>query len=102
MKRQDFLSNSNLRMLGSPAAAVAVMTLILSRGDFVAAIGAGIGTAVSVYVTNYRLITKTKFLEEKIKDLTNILPTHPNSDSEHLTSLNKDIESLKDILNKEY
>lgn len=41
-------------MLGIPAAAVTVMTLILSRGNFIAAIGAGIGTAVSVYVTNSR------------------------------------------------
>ena len=52
-------------MLGIPAAAVTVMTLILSRGNFIAAIGAGIGTATSVYVTNYHLITKVKFLAEK-------------------------------------
>lgn len=69
MRQPSFFSNPNLRRLGIPAAAVTVMTLILSRGNFIAAIGAGIGTAVSVYVTNYRLIAKGKFLEEKLEDL---------------------------------
>ena len=107
MRQPSFFSNPNLRRLGISAAAVTVMTLILSQGNFIVAIGAGIGTAVSVYVTNYRLVTKTKFLEEKIKDLINGLGTHSNSSElerieknsasskEHSTSLQQDIESLK-------
>ena len=55
MRQQNFLSNSNLSMLRAPAAAVTVMTFILSQGDFIAAIGAGIGTAASSYVINCRL-----------------------------------------------
>lgn len=111
-------------MLGIPAAAVTVMTLILSRGNFIAAIGAGIGTAVSVYVTNYRLIAKVNFLEEKTKyleeenkyleerikyleSITNGLGTHSNSSElerikntsassrEDPMSFQEDIESFK-------
>lgn len=117
MRQPSFFSNPNLRRLGIPAAAVTVMTLILSRGNFIAAIGAGIGTAVSVYVTNYRLIAKVKFLEDKIKDLEdtikklidliNGLGIHLNSSEleqykntsafpkEYSISLHEDIESLK-------
>ena len=69
MRQPDFLSNPNLRRLGIPAVAVAIVTLIFSQGSFLAAFGAGISTAISVYVTNYRLITKVKFLEEKLEDL---------------------------------
>ena len=81
-------------MLGIPAAAVTVMTLILSRGNFIAAINAGIGTAVSVYVTNYRLVTEVKFLEEKIKDLLEELKRLEDG----LKSSDEDIEYLQNRL----
>ena len=81
MKQQDFLGNYNLCM-SAASAAVAIMTLILSRGNFIAGIGAGIGTAVSVYVTNYRLVKKARFWETTAKDLIDLingLETYSNS-----------------------
>jgi prefoldin subunit 5 len=84
--------------LGIPAAAVTVMTLILSQGNFIAAIGAGIGTAVSVYATNYRLIAKVKFLEEKLEDLIReleLLRKALESSNEPTRSLDDDLESLQ-------
>ncbi|MDJ0573407.1 MAG: hypothetical protein QNJ53_30820 [Pleurocapsa sp. MO_192.B19] len=123
MRQPSFFSNPNLRRLGIPAAAVTVMTLILSRGNFIAAIGAGIGTATSVYVTNYRLMAKTKFLAEKIKDLektieylqklieelkvllnSSKLEQYKNNTAlsqGHYNSLQEDYESLKGKLNKQ-
>ena len=101
-----------MRRLGIPAAAVVLITLLLSQGNFIAAIGAGISTAVSVYVTNYRLIKKTKFLSEKIEDLIGGLGTDLDSSKleriekrsafskDHPMSLYEDIESLKRKLNE--
>jgi hypothetical protein len=87
--------------LGIPAAAVTVMTLILSRGNFIAAIGAGIGTAVSVYVTNSRLITKVEFLENKLEGLIReleLLSKALESSNEQMRFLDNDINFLQNQL----
>ena len=101
MKRSSFFSNPNLGRLGIPAAAVTVMTLILSRGNFIAAIGAGIGTAVSVYVTNSRLITKVKFLENKLEGLIReleLLSKALESSNEQMRFLDNDLNFLQNQL----
>lgn len=88
-------------MLGIPAAAVTVMTLILSRGNFIAAIGAGIGTAVSVYVTNSRFIAKVKFLENKLEGLIReleLLSKALESSNEQMRFLDNDINFLQNQL----
>jgi hypothetical protein len=63
------IDNNQWLLLGSPATVVTVMTLILSRGNFLAASGAGITTAVSsvgaISIINRRLYTKLEFLENK-------------------------------------
>ena len=47
MRQQNFLSNSNLLMLTVPTASVAIITLLLSRGNFGIAIGTGITCLLS-------------------------------------------------------
>ena len=101
MRQPNFFSNPNLRRLGIPAAAVIVLTSILSRGNFLAAIGAGIATAISIYVTNYRLITKVKSLEDKLKDLVTVfepLKGELESTEEQSEPLKEELEDLKKTL----
>ena len=98
MRQPSFFSNPNLRRLGLPAAAVTVLTLILSRGNFIAAIGAGIGTAVSVYVINSRLFTKLKILEEKLESLVReleLLKGVLESSEEQSKPLKEELEDLE-------
>ena len=54
MVEKKFLSNPNLHILGTSAAAVTAMTLMLSKGNVLAASGAGITTGASIAVVNHR------------------------------------------------
>ena len=54
MVEENFLSKFNLGALGASAAAVTAMTLMLSKGNVLAASGAGITTGASIAIVNRR------------------------------------------------
>ncbi len=70
LKQQSFLNNSNFLILVAPAAAVAIMTFLLSRGNAWAAIGAGITSIVSVKAIDRRA-TEVEVLKDRFRHLKN-------------------------------
>jgi septal ring factor EnvC (AmiA/AmiB activator) len=70
LKQQSFLNNSNFLILVAPAAAVAIMTFLLSRGNAGAAIGTGITSIVSVKAIDRR-DTEVEVLKDRFRRLKN-------------------------------
>ena len=71
MKQQKFLSNSNFFILATPAAAVMIMTFLLSRSNVGMAIGTGITSLVACKAVDRR---DTLILAENAQELIAKLP----------------------------
>ena len=103
MKKNAFLTNSNLLMLTTPAAAVAIMTFLLSRGNGWAAIGTGITSLVSSKAVG-RGDTEVEVLIDRcnrIKNAEELLVKLPSLQAETQTLVTRQNELKNGISNKE-
>ena len=102
LKQQSFLNNSNFLILIAPAAAVAIMTFALTRGNTWAAIGTGITSIVSVKAIDRD--TEVEVLKDRFRRLKNaeeLIAKLPDLQAEAQTLTTRQNELKNNIGNHE-
>ena len=103
LKQQNFLNNSNFLILIAPAAAVAIMTFALTRGNTWATIGTGITSIVSVKAIDRR-DTEVEVLKDRFRRLKNaeeLIAKLPSLQAETQTLTTRQNELKNNIGNHE-
>ena len=113
LKQQNFLNNYNFLILIAPAAAVAIMTFALTRGNTWAAIGTGITSIVSIKAIDrrdtevevlkdrFRRLKNAEELRAKLPDLqaeTQTLTTRQNELKNNIGSNEKELSNFREQL----
>ena len=103
MKKQNFLTNSNYFILAAPAAAVMIITFLLSRGNVGMAIGTGITSLVSGKAVG-RNDTEVEVIKDRfsrIKNAEDLMAKLPSLQAETKTLVTRQNELKNNINNNE-
>ena len=103
MKKQNFLTNSNFFILTAPAAAVMIMTFLLSRGNIGMAIGTGITSLVSGKAVGRR-DTEVEILKDRfgrVENAEELIAELPSLQAKTQTLITQQNELKNNINNNE-